>query len=93
MGKGAKFNKEALNQMMKQQAMKERMKAKIDAKKNYTLEKNANNNLVFHLSEEEKQEKTVISERACAELLANLKMRNLKTWMNPKEIFQKKREG
>ena len=70
MGKGAKFNKEALNQMMKQQAMKERMKAKIDAKKNYTLEKNANNNLVFSLSEEEKQEKTMASDRACAELLA-----------------------
>ena len=70
MGKGAKFNKEALNQMMKQQAMKERMKAKIDAKKNYTLEKNANNNLIFTLSEEAKQEKTMASDRACAELLS-----------------------
>ena len=40
MGKNAKFNKEALNKMMRQEAMKGRMKAKMDANKNYTLEKN-----------------------------------------------------
>ena len=92
MGKGAKFNKEALNQMMKQQAMKERMKAKIDAKKNYTLEKNANNNLVFHLSEEEKQEKTVISERACAELLAEFENEKSEKTDEPKKKSSKKKK-
>merc|ERR1711968_279834 len=61
MGKNAKFNKEALNKMMRQEAMKGRMKAKMDAKKNYTLSKDANDNLVFNLSEEEKQERTNIS--------------------------------
>jgi len=91
MGKNAKFNKEALNKMMRQEAMKGRMKAKMDANKNYTLEKNSNNNLVFNLSEEEKQERTKISDRAMAELLAECdKESQVK---ETKKVTKKKKKG
>lgn len=91
MGKNAKFNKEALNKMMRQEAMKGRMKAKIDEKKNYTLEKNSNDNLVFNLSEEEKQERTKISDRAMAELLAECdKESQIK---ETKKVAKKKKKG
>ena len=91
MGKNAKFNKEALNKMMRQEAMKGRMKAKMDAKKNYTLEKNSNDNLVFNLSEEEKQERTKISDRAMAELLAECdKESEVK---ETKKVAKKKKKG
>lgn len=93
MGKNAKFNKEALNQMMKQQAMKERMKAKMDAKKNYTLSKDANNNLVFNLSEEEKQERTNISERMAAELMAECENGEEVKQLPKKKVVKKKKKG
>ena len=92
MGKNAKFNKEALNQMMKQQAMKERMKAKMDAKKNFTLSKDANDNLVFNLSEEEKQERTNISERVAAELMAECENEEVKQ-VPKNKVVKKKKKG
>ena len=92
MGKNAKFNKEALNQMMKQQATKERMKAKIDAKKKYTLSKDDNNNLVFNLSEEEKQERTKISDRIAAELMAECEKEEVKE-QTKKKVVKKKKKG
>ena len=71
--------------------MKGRMKAKMDANKNYTLEKNSNNNLVFNLSEEEKQERTKISDRAMAELLAECdKESQVK---ETKKVTKKKKKG
>ncbi len=64
------------------------MKAKMDAKKNYTLSKDDNDNLVFNLSEEEKQERTKISDRIAAELMAECENEEPK-----KKVVKKKKKG
>ena len=62
MGKGAKFDMGAMQRMSAQYSQKERMRAKLDAKKTaegVVLEKKGENTYSFNLEGEEKQEKSV----------------------------------
>jgi hypothetical protein len=58
-GKGAKMDMSKLNAMMGQNAMKERMRAKLEERKNYVLEKSQKSNeFTFKVPEEGPQEKS-----------------------------------
>ena len=59
MGKGSKINMSALQSMAKQESMRERMRSKIQKKKEFTLSENNTNDLVFSINSEEKQERSV----------------------------------
>lgn len=61
MGKGAKMDMNKLNTMMAQSASKERMRAKLEKRKEFVLEKKASdsNELVFKIPEEGAPEKSV----------------------------------
>lgn len=61
MGKGAKMDMGKLNSMMGQNAMKERMRAKLQERKDFILEKSQNSNeFVFKIPEEGAQEKSSV---------------------------------
>lgn len=75
MGKNAKIDKNALNRMAKSESMRERMLKKMEENKQkmegYKLEKSANSeNLVFSLTKEEKQERSIAQKKADDELVA-----------------------
>ena len=53
MGKMLGMDMSALHRMAKSEGMRDRMRKKTEAKKNYTLEKNENNESVFKLTDEE----------------------------------------
>tara|TARA_B110000483_G_scaffold142221_1_gene169938 strand:+ start:193 stop:1365 length:1173 start_codon:yes stop_codon:yes gene_type:complete len=61
MGKNSKINMSALQSMAKQEATRERMRSKIQKKKEYTINESDPNNLVFKINEEEKQERSTVA--------------------------------
>lgn len=61
MGKNSKINMSALQSMAKQEAMRERMRSKIQKKKDFTIDESDPNNLRFSINEEGKQEKSSIA--------------------------------
>ena len=70
MGKNARMDMSALHRMAKSEGMRDRMRKKMEAKKNYTLEKNENNESVFKLTNEEIQEKSIIQKKKDDDLIA-----------------------
>ena len=70
MGKNARMDMSALHRMAKSEGMRDRMRKKMEAKKNYTLEKNENNESVFKLTDEEIQEKSIIQKKNDDDLIA-----------------------
>lgn len=61
MGKNSKINMSALQSMAKQEATRERMRSKIQKKKDFTIDESDPNNLRFSINEEGKQEKSSIA--------------------------------
>lgn len=61
MGKNSKINMSALQSMAKQEATRERMRSKIQKKKDFSIDESDPNNLLFSINEEGKQEKSSIA--------------------------------
>ena len=72
MGKGAKINTAALNRMSKMESTRDRLLRKMNANKgNVNIKEGEDEkNLVFSISEEEKQERSSIQAKTDAELIA-----------------------
>ena len=72
MGKGAKINTAALNRMSRMESTRDRLLRKMNANKSNVNIKEGEDekNLVFSISEEEKQERSSIQAKSDAELIA-----------------------
>ena len=90
MGKNARMDMSALHRMAKSEGMRNRMRKKMEAKKNYTLEKNSNNESVFKLTDEEIQEKSIIQKKNDDDLIA---MFNNDSQEQPKKNKKKKKKN
>lgn len=69
MGKNSKVNMGAFQNMMKQESMRERMRNKVQKKKEFTMA-DAGEKMVFSISEEEKQQRSAIQKKNEDELIA-----------------------
>jgi len=69
MGKNSKVNMGAFQNMMKQEQMRERMRNKAQKKKDFTMSESGEN-VVFSISEEEKQQRSAIQKKNEDELIA-----------------------
>jgi hypothetical protein len=79
MGKGAKINTAALNRMSKMESTRDRLLRKMNANKgNVNIKEGQDENLVFSISEEEKQERSSIQAKSDAELIAEFEDNNEK---------------
>ena len=79
MGKNSKINMSALQSMAKQEAMRERMRSKIQKKKDFSIDESDPNNLLFSINEEGKQEKSsIVPPKNDEELIAMFEGENTK---------------
>lgn len=79
MGKNSKINMSALQSMAKQEATRERMRSKIQKKKDFTIDESDPNNLRFSINEEGKQEKSsIVPPKNDEELIAMFEGENTK---------------
>jgi hypothetical protein len=70
MGKGAKLNMSALQKMAKEESMRERMRNKIQKKKDFTINESDPTNRVFSINETEKQQRSSAPPQNDEELIA-----------------------